>query len=81
MFVHAFGAYFGLAVTFVLYRRMAYCVNRQSNRKNEANNDPIRSTFSASVGKRCIIIIEFKYPQCKHLDDKNRNHVLVALVA
>ncbi|KZS02985.1 Uncharacterized protein APZ42_034406 [Daphnia magna] len=67
MFIHAFGAYFGLAVSFVLYRRTAYCVNRQSSRKNEAN-DPIRSTFSASI-------------VCKQTNHKNRNDVLVDLVA
>jgi ammonium transporter Rh len=49
MFVHVFGAYFGLAVSFVLYRGTAYCADRQS-RKDEANSDSIGETLSTAVG-------------------------------
>ena len=48
MFVHVFGAYFGLAVSFVLYRRTAHSTDKQS-RKDEANGS-ISESVSATVG-------------------------------
>ena len=47
MFVHVFGAYFGLAVGFALHRYSA-CTDGQS--KNEEQLAPSSSVMSATVG-------------------------------
>ncbi|KAI9560812.1 hypothetical protein GHT06_011764 [Daphnia sinensis] len=76
MFIHAFGAYFGLAVSFILYRRTAYCVNRQSSRKNEAN-DPIRSTFSASIGTMFLWILWPSFNACLAKGDAEQFRAII----
>jgi ammonium transporter Rh len=79
MFVHVFGAYFGLAVSFVLYRGTAYCAERQSS-KDEASNDSIGETLSTAVGITHKLILQW-ISHVKYSEDNNRHYVSVAFVA
>ncbi|EFX66581.1 hypothetical protein DAPPUDRAFT_3473, partial [Daphnia pulex] len=76
MFVHVFGAYFGLAVSFVLYRGTAYCAERQSS-KDEASNDSIGETLSTAVGTMFLWLLWPSFNACLAKGDAEQFRAII----
>nr|CAH0108907.1 unnamed protein product [Daphnia galeata] len=75
MFVHVFGAYFGLAVSFVLYRRTAYSTDKQS-RKDEANGS-INESVSATVGTMFLWLLWPSFNACLAKGDAEQFRAII----
>ncbi|XP_046651380.1 ammonium transporter Rh type A-like [Daphnia pulicaria] len=76
MFVHVFGAYFGLAVSFVLYRGTAYCAERQSS-KDEASSDSIGETLSTAVGTMFLWLLWPSFTGCLAKGDAEQFRAII----